>query len=45
MNLDTKPSILENRPTEMLQFAQGLGTIGLNMPTTINLRYFKQWLM
>ena len=38
-HLDTKPSILENRPTEMIQFARGLGSIGLNMPTTSNLSY------
>ena len=36
--LDAKPSILENRPTEMIQFARGLGPIGLNIPTTSNLR-------
>ena len=40
-HLDTKPSILENRPTNMIQFAQGLWTIGLNMLATSNLRYFQ----
>ena len=33
-------SILENRPTEMLQFAQGLWTIGLNMLATSNSDYY-----
>ena len=37
-HLDTKTSILENRPTKMIQFAQGLWTIGLNMLATSNLR-------
>ncbi len=41
-HLDTKPSILENWPTEMIQFAQTLGAIGLNMPATSNLRYNKR---
>ena len=40
-HLDTKPSILENRPTEMIQFVQGLEAPDLNMPTTSNLRYFR----
>ena len=31
-------SILENRPTKMIQFAQGFEAIGLNMLATINLR-------
>ena len=35
---DTKPSIMENRPTEMIQFAQTLRAIGLNMPASSNLR-------
>ena len=30
---------MENRPTEMIQFAQTLGAIGLNMLATSNLRY------
>ena len=39
-HLDAKPSILENRSTEMIQFAQSLGAIGLNMPATSSLRYY-----
>ena len=38
---DFKPSILENRPTEMIQVAQTLGAIGLNMPAASNLRYWR----
>ena len=42
-HLDTKPSILENRSTKMIQFAQELGAIGLNMLATSNLRYSYDW--
>ena len=38
-HLDTKPSILENRPTAMIQFTQGFGTIDLNILATSSLRY------
>ncbi len=41
-HLDTQSSILENRPTAMIQFAQGLGVTGWNMLATSNLRYYKQ---